>query len=134
MKVIAFVGPAGTGKSYKAQKIARGEGADGIIDDGLFIQGGKILAGFSAKSEQNRIQAVKRAIFNEQEHSEAVKRAIIKAKPVKLLILGTSEDMVRRIAAKLEVPEPSKVIDIEDVATKREIAQAKTSPTKKAST
>ena len=127
MEVVAFVGPAGTGKSYMAQKVAREEGVDGIVDDGLFIQGGKILAGFSAKSEQNRIQAVKRAIFNEREHAEAVKQAIVLANPVKLLILGTSEEMVRRISAKLGVPEPDKIIDIEDVATKREIARAKNS-------
>ncbi|MDR2005732.1 MAG: Asp23/Gls24 family envelope stress response protein [Acidaminococcales bacterium] len=127
VEVVAFVGPAGTGKSYKAQKIARDEGADTIIDDGLLIRDGKIWAGISAKNEQNRIRAVKRAIFNDAGHVKDVREAVIRAKPEKILILGTSEAMVRRIAAKLGVPEPNKVIDIEDVSTKREIARAKES-------
>jgi uncharacterized alkaline shock family protein YloU/adenylate kinase family enzyme len=127
VKVVAFVGPAGTGKSYKAQKIARDEGADTIIDDGLLIRDGKIWAGTSAKSEQNRIQAVKRAIFTDAGHIKDVKEAIARTKPEKILILGTSEAMVRRIALKLGVSEPEKVIDIEDVSTKREIARAKES-------
>ena len=35
MKVIAFVGPSGTGKSYRALTVASMNGADAIIDDGL---------------------------------------------------------------------------------------------------
>jgi uncharacterized alkaline shock family protein YloU/adenylate kinase family enzyme len=127
VEVVAFVGPAGTGKSYKAQKIARDEGADAIIDDGLLIREGKIWAGISAKNEQNRIMAVKRAIFNDDAHVKAVREAVMRAKPEKILILGTSEAMVRRIAGKLGMPEPNKFIDIEDVSTKREIARAKDS-------
>ena len=130
MQVIAFVGPAGTGKSYRAQRVARDEGADAIIDDGLLIQGSKIWAGDSAKNEQNRIQAVKRAIFNDPEQVEKVTDAINKVKPKKLLILGTSEEMVRRITAKLGIPAPTKYIRIEDVATKREIAKARESRNK----
>ena len=130
MEVIAFVGSAGTGKSYRAQKVARDENADAIIDDGLFIQGGKVWAGNSAKSEENRIQAVKRAIFNDPKQVKKVKAAIESAKPKRLLILGTSNAMVKRIAAKLEIPEPTKYIKIEDVATPREIAKAKESRTK----
>jgi uncharacterized alkaline shock family protein YloU len=125
--VVAFVGAAGTGKSFRAQKVARDENADAIIDDGLFIKGGKIWAGMSAKNEHNRIQAVKRAIFNDERHLKDVKRAIAQAQPEKLLILGTSEAMVRRISAKLGVPPPGKIITIEEIATKREIAYAKES-------
>ena len=130
MEVIAFVGPAGTGKSYRAQKIARNENADAIIDDGLFIQGGKVWAGNSAKNEENRIQAVKRAIFNDPKHVKKVKIAIESVKPKRILILGTSNAMVTRIASKLDIPEPTKFIKIEDVATPREIAKARESRTK----
>lgn len=130
MQVIAFVGPAGTGKSYRAQKVARDEGAEAIIDDGLLIQGSKIWAGDSAKNEHNRIQAVKRAIFNDPDQVKKVTDAIKTIKPKKLLILGTSEEMVRRITAKLSIPEPAKYIRIEDVATKREIAKARESRNK----
>ena len=37
MKVIAFVGESGTGKSYRAISVAKREGADAMIDDGLLI-------------------------------------------------------------------------------------------------
>lgn len=127
MEVVAFVGPAGTGKSYKAQKIAREVNADAIIDDGLLIQGGKVWAGNSAKNEQNRIQAVKRAIFSSPEHTLAVKQAIEKAQPKCILILGTSIEMVKRISGKLGLPEPSKYVKIEDVSTKEEINKARDS-------
>ena len=35
MKVYAFVGPSGTGKSYRAQMVASEKGINFIIDDGL---------------------------------------------------------------------------------------------------
>ena len=56
MKVVAFVGPSGTGKSHRAIGIAHKNNCDAIIDDGLLIKGTKILAGTSAKNETNRIQ------------------------------------------------------------------------------
>ncbi len=37
MKVYAFVGPSGTGKSYRAQMVANQKGIEYIIDDGLLI-------------------------------------------------------------------------------------------------
>ena len=54
MKVIAFVGPSGTGKANRAIGVAHDHGCNGIIDDGLLIEGTKILAGKSAK--RNRIR------------------------------------------------------------------------------
>ena len=48
MKVVAFVGPSGTGKSFRAIGVAHDHGCDGIIDDGLLIEGTNILAGTSA--------------------------------------------------------------------------------------
>ncbi len=35
IKVYAFVGPSGTGKSYRAQMVAGEKGIEYIIDDGL---------------------------------------------------------------------------------------------------
>ncbi len=127
MEVVAFVGPAGTGKSYKAQKIARDVGADAIIDDGLLIYANKIRAGTSAKNEPNRIQAVRRAIFNDPEQIRVVKTALTEVSPARLLILGTSEAMAKRIASKLSLPEPMRYIHIEEVSNKREIAKARES-------
>ena len=37
MRVLAFVGPSGTGKSYRAQLVARENNIHYIIDDGLLI-------------------------------------------------------------------------------------------------
>ena len=55
MEVVAFVGPSGTGKSHHAIGVAFDNRCDAIIDDGLLIKGTKILAGTSAKNEDNRI-------------------------------------------------------------------------------
>ena len=49
MRVIAFVGPSGTGKSYRSVMVSQQYGADAIIDDGLLISHGKVIAGTSAK-------------------------------------------------------------------------------------
>ncbi len=37
MRVIAFVGPSGTGKSYRSVMVSQQYGADAIIDDGLLL-------------------------------------------------------------------------------------------------
>ena len=38
IKTYAFVGPSGTGKSYRAQMVASERGISYIIDDGLLIK------------------------------------------------------------------------------------------------
>ena len=48
MRVLAFVGPSGTGKSYRAQLVARENNIHYIIDDGLLINENEVLAGTSA--------------------------------------------------------------------------------------
>ena len=73
MKVISLIGPSGTGKSHRATWVAQEEDADAIIDDGLLIQNGKIMAGSSAKKEDSRIKAVKRAIFLEPKDAEGMR-------------------------------------------------------------
>ena len=125
MKVVAFVGPSGTGKSHRAIGIAHKNNCDAIIDDGLLIKGTKILAGTSAKNETNRIQAVKRAIFTEEDHAEAVRQALAGNDVRRLLILATSDNMIEKIVKRLELPEPEKTVYIQQIASKQEIKKAK---------
>ena len=49
MKIVSFTGKSGTGKSYQATALAQRRGFDAIIDDGLLIYKGQIVAGTSAK-------------------------------------------------------------------------------------
>ena len=125
MEVVAFVGPSGTGKSHRALSVAHDNKSEAIIDDGLLIKGTKILAGSSAKSEQNRIQAVKRAIFSDQEHVDEVKKAIAEAKIDNLLVIGTSVNMALKICARLGLPKPIKIVKIQDIASRHEINRAR---------
>ena len=124
MRVIAFVGPSGTGKSYRSISVATDNGADGIIDDGLLISHGKVIAGTSAKREKTRIASVKHALFMNDEHSREIKAYLRTGKIKCLMILGTSDNMAEKIAASLGVGKIEKIIHIEDVATKREMEMA----------
>ena len=125
MDVIALVGPSGTGKSHRALWVARTNGADAIIDDGILIKDGKVIGGVSAKKEKNRIMAVRRAIFVLPGHASDVRRAIEESAPRRILLLGTSENMVQKIAKALRIGPVGKIIRIEDIASKKdmEIAQ-----------
>ena len=125
MEVVALVGPSGTGKSHRALLVAHNNQADAIIDDGLLIKNGKIIAGKSAKREQNKVLAVKRAIFVLPGHAEEVRKAIEETKPVRILILGTSENMASKIAKALKLPEVSRFVHIEDIATQSEMDKAR---------
>lgn len=124
MKTIAFVGPSGTGKSHRSNAVALKLGADGIIDDGLLVSGTKILAGTSAKREATKIASVKHALFLKDEQAAEVKKAIKDNKLKCVMILGTSDGMVERIATRLELPPIEKIIRIEDVATPEEMELA----------
>lgn len=125
--VYAFVGASGTGKSFRAKLVAQKYGITAIIDDGLLIQGDKIAAGHSAKREETYMGAVRVALFDNKEHRDEVARALKKMHLRKLLILGTSEKMVIKIAMRLQLPPPEKFIHIEEVATPEQIEQAKRS-------
>ncbi|MCQ2373157.1 MAG: Asp23/Gls24 family envelope stress response protein [Phascolarctobacterium sp.] len=127
MEVVAFVGPSGTGKSHRAIGVAFANKCDAIIDDGLLIKGTKILAGTSAKNEDNRVQAVKRAIFTDAEHAKVVREALHNPDNgiQRLLIIATSDKMIDKIVAKLEAPKPIKTVYIHDIATKEEIKKAR---------
>ncbi|SEH33997.1 MULTISPECIES: Asp23/Gls24 family envelope stress response protein [unclassified Selenomonas] len=124
MDVIALVGPSGTGKSHRALVIAHKHKADAIIDDGILISDGKIIAGHSAKQEVSKIMAVRRAIFILPGHAEEVRKAIGKVNPHRILVLGTSENMVHKIARALKLPAISQIINIEDIASKSDIEKA----------
>ncbi len=124
IKVFAFVGPAGTGKSHRATHVARQNGIDFIIDDGLVISRGRILAGRSAKSEVNRLRAIKRAIFEYPEHRNEVVNYLSEHPPEKLMILATSEGMIEKITARLGLNSPERIINITDVSTPEEIEAA----------
>ncbi len=124
MEVIAFVGPSGTGKSYRASVIAHENDIECIIDDGILIYRNRLVAGFSAKKEESRLKAVRRAIFQDEEQVKAVRKALNHLQPEKLLILGTSDRMVNKITTALDLPAPSRYIHIEEVATAHEIERA----------
>ena len=122
--VYALVGESGTGKSFRSKLLAEKYGIDSIIDDGLLIQNDKILAGHSAKREKTYMGAVRVALFDDKEHRDEIARALKKAHIKKILILGTSEKMVLKIAMRLQLPQPQKIIHIEDIATREEIEKA----------
>lgn len=124
VKVFALVGKSGTGKSFRAKLIAEKYGIEYIIDDGLLIHESKILAGKSAKKEQVFLGAIKTALFDEYKHRMEVLECIKKLKFKRILLIGTSEKMVKKIAHTLELPAPSKIIQIEDIATTEEINKA----------
>lgn len=126
-RVYGFVGPSGTGKSYRAQMVAGEYKIRYIIDDGILIKDNEIIAGSSAKKADTKIETVKRAIFIEEDQKKEMVKALKKAKPDSILILGTSDKMVKEIASNLELPEIEKIIRITDVATEEEIANARRS-------
>ena len=124
MDVIALVGPSGTGKSHRALQVAKEHKADAIIDDGILIKGGHIIAGESAKTEKSKIMAVRRAIFVLPGHAEEVREAIQRVQPHRILIIGTSENMVHKIAKTLKLPSIQLIVRIEDIASRAEMALA----------
>lgn len=124
MEIFALVGKSGTGKSYKAQYVAGEYGIEYIVDDGLLIRGNQVIAGRSAKREDTRIAAIKRAIFNEENHRKEVIGALENNDIKKLLIIGTSENMIKTIIKELGLDEYYNLIKIEDISTHEEIEEA----------
>ncbi len=124
IQVYALVGESGTGKSFRSKLLAEQYGIHAIIDDGLLIQDEKIVAGRSAKKEKTYMGAVRVALFDDKEHRDSVARVLRKTHIKKILLLGTSEKMVMKIAMRLQLPQPQKIIHIEEIATKEEIEKA----------
>ena len=103
IKVYAFVGPSGTGKSYRAQ----------------------MVAGESAKKASTKIETVKKALFLHDDEKKVIQKALKKYKVKKILILGTSDGMVEKIAENLGLPKVSDTTYITDVATEEEMKTAR---------
>ena len=118
--VIAFVGPSGTGKSTRAIRVARENNINYIIDDGLLINGSRIVAGTSAKKAPTKMESVRQAIFIDETRSSVMRRALVECMPKALMILGTSDSMLSKICANLWLNQPSMLIRIEDVSTEEE--------------
>lgn len=125
IRTFAFVGPAGTGKSQRAQFVADYLDADYIIDDGLVIRRTEIVAGKSAKTERNQIRAIRRAMFEFDDHRKSVMDFFKSAAPCSVMIIATSDGMAERIFKKLQLPLPARVVHIDEVATPDEIARAR---------
>ncbi|MBR3142342.1 MAG: hypothetical protein IKF09_04220 [Clostridiales bacterium] len=118
--VIAFVGPSGTGKSTRAIKVARDNNIYYIIDDGLLINGSRIVAGTSAKKAPTKMESVRQAIFVDPTRSSVMRRALVESMPRALMVLGTSDSMLNKICDNLWLNRPSMLIRIEDVSTEEE--------------
>lgn len=125
VKVYAFVGPSGTGKSYRAQYVAGENNISYIIDDGLFIKDNEVIAGSSAKKAPTKIETVKHALFQTEGEKKEIVSAIKKYKPESIMILGTSDNMVKKIAENLGLPNICKTIYINEIATEKEMETAR---------
>jgi len=125
IKVYAFVGPSGTGKSYRAQMVASEYDIKYIIDDGLLVKENEVIAGESAKKAPTKIETVKGALFLNSQKAEEIKKAFRKHKPESILILGTSDNMIKKILENLALPDLTKTIYIQDVATEKEMEDAR---------
>ncbi len=125
MRIVALVGKSGTGKSYQSLILAKNKGIDFIVDDGLFIHGNKILAGKSAKRQATKVAAVKTALFFDEDHRKQVIEAIIKHNPSSILVIGTSDKMVNKIAERLELNQIDERITIEEITDEKERENAR---------
>ncbi|QQE80646.1 isopentenyl transferase family protein [Alicyclobacillus sp. SO9] len=125
MKIFALVGASGTGKSYVAEEVAKKTGSGLIIDDGVLISHGQMIAGYSGKLEKHAIKAVRRAIFMNKDHRADVMTALSHYQGNdNLLVLGTSRKMILTICSNLELTEDINWLAIEDFVSSEELALA----------
>ena len=125
IKTYAFIVTSGTCKSYRAQYVASERGIKYIIDDGLLIKESQVIAGVSAKKAPTKIETVKNALFLTEDKKIEIQKAIKKYRPDSILILGTSDGMVDKIAANLGLPPIAERIYINEVATQEEMDTAR---------
>lgn len=125
MQIYGLFGQSGSGKSYTAKHIAEALETDWIIDDGLLIWRGHIIAGESAKFEKTKMGAVKRAIFTDPSHKEDVRCALERV-PAEgtILVIGTSRKMIERICTNLRLTAPITWVPIEEMISREEISLA----------
>ncbi len=122
--IVALIGKPGTGKSYHSQRIASELNLELIIDDGLLIKNSRIIGGCSAKNDQTRIAATKTAIFINKDQCESAKTCLQKEHVSRVLILGTSLKMVKRIVNQLGLGKICKIIRTEEILTPNELQLA----------
>ena len=96
-----------------------------IIDDGLLINGSRIVAGTSAKKAPTKMESVRQAIFVDPTRSSVMRRALVESMPRALMILGTSDSMLEKITTNLWLNKPAMLIRIEDVSTEEERRMAR---------
>lgn len=120
MKVYSLSGKSGTGKSYQAIDLCEKYNIDAIIDDGLLIYNGRIIAGKSAKRQSTTIRAIKTALYREDPHKNEVVRELHSHNIDSVLVIGTSERMIDQITERLELPAPEVRIQIESITTEEE--------------
>ncbi len=126
MEIYALIGHSGTGKSHQAPVMAHQYSIEYIIDDGLLIKGNDILAGRSAKRENTRFGAIKRALFKDPDHAGQVREKLAQEKPEKLLVLSTSRKMADLITGNLELDHPAYYFTIEEISDPESIQKALT--------
>ena len=124
MYVYALVGVSGSGKSHRAAFVADKYDIPLILDDGLLIYKGRVLAGKSAKRDKRKIQAIRTAILLEKDHLNEIKDALKEVQEDKILILGTSMRMIERIVSNLELNGIDQTIKIDEIANEDEIKKA----------
>lgn len=124
--VVAFIGKSGTGKSTRALTLASEHKIHYLIDDGLLIHGGSIVAGTSAKTAATQLESVRQALFADPVRAANMRRALLEENPPILMILGTSDRMLRKICEHLWLNQPSMLIKIEDITTEEERQIART--------
>ena len=125
-KIYALYGKSGTGKSHRAISIAYKYNIPLIIDDGLLIYKGKKIPGsISGKQEDNRLRAVKRAIFDNKKYARQMKARLQALDPDKVLIIGTSRNMIYKIVQNLRLKEPRLWINISEITSSKERSKAK---------
>jgi uncharacterized alkaline shock family protein YloU/adenylate kinase family enzyme len=126
VEIYALIGHSGTGKSHQAPVMAKQYKIEYIIDDGLLIKGNYILAGRSAKRENTRFGAIKRALFKDPDHAGQVKDKLAEIKPGRLMIIGTSRRMTDLIARNLGLDNPVYYFTIEEISNPESILAALT--------
>ena len=120
MIIYGLSGKSGTGKSYNAIELCVRMQIEAIVDDGLFIYSGTIMAGVSAKKQKSKMRAIKTAIFEDEDQAAQVRAAIKRCDPRSILVLGTSDRMVDIIAGRLGLPPVTEHIHIEDITTENQ--------------
>jgi len=123
--VIAFIGSSGSGKSTRAIQVAKNNSIHYIIDDGLLINGSRIIAGASAKKAKTKLDSVRQALFADKSRAEVMRRALAEHLPTTVMILGTSDAMLEKICINLWLSQPAMLIRIEDISTEDEMQMAK---------